>query len=262
MSTRVDWGDGAYEVFSPALRPAAERLVELARPTAGERAIDLGCGDGNVSLPLVRAGAHVTAVDPSLRLLGLADQRVRDDGHQLTTVVGTAESLPLPDGDASLVLSNFGLIFTPEPGRAVAEALRVLAPGGRLLYSAWLPTGPIAQIGQAFGAAITGDATVAESPSPISWHQPATLAPLVPGGASAITAHHGEIDFHAPSAQAFNDEQAEHHPMWRAMREALGDEQAWEQLMREATAILKAASPPDRFLVRSQYVVVEIHPGS
>lgn len=267
MSSAPDWGIGAYEVFAPSLGAAAEHLVGIAAPRPGERAVDLGCGTGNATLPLLNAGAAVTAVDPSLRLLGLAAEQAAAADHQLATVVAGAESLPLPDGDADLIVSNFGLIFCPDAPAAFAETMRVLAPGGRLLYTAWLPAGAIADVATLMREA-TGTKTqpsmppVArdiEGPS-VLWHDPATFANLVPGGSHAITLHHAEATFVADSGEAWFTEQETHHPMWLLAQQALPPT-TWNSIHQQAVQILDAASPEgEPFAIRSPYVVVEIRP--
>ncbi|MBJ7471601.1 MAG: methyltransferase domain-containing protein [Solirubrobacteraceae bacterium] len=267
MSSAPDWGIGAYEVFAPSLSAAAEHLVELAAPRPGERAVDLGCGTGNATLPLLQAGATVTAVDPSLRLLGLAAARAAAADHQLASVVAGAESLPLPDGDADLIVSNFGMIFCPDAPAAFAETTRVLAPNGRLLYTAWLPTGAIADVATVMREA-TGTKTQpsmppvardVEGPS-VLWHDPATFADLVPGGSDAVTLHHAEAVFSAESSEAWFTEQEIHHPMWLLAQQSLPDS-TWASIHHRAVAILDAASPADQpFEIRSPYVVVEIRP--
>ncbi len=271
MSSAPDWGIGEYEIFAPSLVPAAEHLLRLAAPHSGERAIDLGCGNGNVTVPLAQAGPAVTAVDPSLRLLGLATEAVRRAGHDVRPVQAGAEALPLPDGDADLIVSNFGLIFCPEPEAAFAELARVLAPGGRLLYTAWLPEGAIGEIAKRMRAATTDPAIsspraafvgapAGDGPPPVLWHDPATFAHLVPGGADAISAHEGEALFPAGSPDEWFTQMERHHPMWLAAQQAI-DPATWAELRQQGLEILaREAVPSGGIAIRSPYVVVEIHP--
>lgn len=285
MSTGPDWGIGAYEEFAPTLEGAAAHLVQVAAPRKGERAVDLGCGTGNATIPLLEAGAQVTAVDPSLRLVGLATERARAAAHHLTTAVAGAESIPLPDRDADLVVSNFGLIFASDPVAALAEVLRILTPDGRLVFTAWQPSGPIAEIARLMRAAAgaaqqtddggeasrSGDSpggtpgSAARIPMRdaglIAWHDPATFAHLVPGGAEAITVHEAETDFVADSAEAWLDQQARSHPMWLAIRAHLADDAVWQRIQDDSLRILREGSKAeDRLVVASPYVVAEIHP--
>ncbi|MDQ8042973.1 MAG: class I SAM-dependent methyltransferase [Solirubrobacteraceae bacterium] len=267
MGSGPDWGNGYYENFAPELVPAAERLVELAAPQKGERAIDLGCGTGNATVPLAASGAQVTAVDPSLRLLAIAAERVREEGLRITTSLGGAEQLPLPDRDADLVISNFGVIFATDAEAALRESLRVLAAGGRFLYSAWLPEGPISAVRDvmvaAAGSRVPDDVPgpLTDAPRPILWHDPSSFEHLIPGGTDAITVHHGAATFTADSPRAWMEQQAGGHPVWLMVRDAIDDDAIWDGVIERGTEVLTAASTDgDRFSVDSPYVIVEIHP--
>src|SRR6266516_4428237 len=137
----VDWDRGAYEDTAAELAPAAEHVVALAAPQPGQTALDLGTGTGNAALFAARAGAKVTAVDPSPRLLDVARGRLAAEGHEGTFTVATAEDLPFPDASFDLVLSLFAVIFTDRPDLAATEIVRVLKPGGRAFITAWEPVG-------------------------------------------------------------------------------------------------------------------------
>jgi ubiquinone/menaquinone biosynthesis C-methylase UbiE len=142
----VDWGRGQYERTADALVPAAEAVVSAAKLLPGERVVDVGCGTGNVALIAARAGVQATAVDPAARLLDVARALAKGEGLDVQLLPGEVASLPLPDGSVDAVLSNFGVIFAPEPAAAVAEMIRVLAPEGRIVFSAWLPGGAIGHL--------------------------------------------------------------------------------------------------------------------
>lgn len=264
----TDWGDGAYEAFSDRLMPAAMRIAEIAAPQAHESVVDLGSGDGNLALWLARSGAAVTAIEPSERLLALAAQRCAAADLTITPVVGQAEAMPLADDSADLIASNFAVIFSEAPEQAISEVLRVLRPGGRFVYSAWVPEGAIAETSRLFKAAfaermdpLPEGATPPAAPP--AWHDPnAWLAALVPGGSEAITVHEGVIDFIAESGADWNAQQAATHPMWREARAALDDEEAWADLMTRCAEVLDAhSSLPEAMVVASPYVVVEVHPA-
>lgn len=269
MSAQQDWGTGEYEIFAPALLSAAERLVARAAPLPGERAIDLGSGSGNATIPLLDAGATVTAVEPSLRLLGVTVDRVKLAGYDVAPVQAGAESLPLPDGDADLIVSNFGIIFCPEPERAFAELDRVLAPGGRVLFTAWLPAGPIAAIAQRIRAVIADGsvpqarfaASSDEVPAgTVLWHDPETFAHLVPGGAAAISTELDQVVFTANSDEDWFAEMERYHPAWIGARAQLGDGR-WAELRSELVGLLAESVTADGTLaIASDYVTIEIHP--
>lgn len=267
MNGAPDWGNGAYEQFAPALEAPAAHLIRVAAPMAGERSVDLGCGSGNATLPLAAAGTQVTAIDPSLRLLGIATERAREAGHRITSSVARAESIPLPDGDADLVISNFGVIFATEPAAALSEILRILTPDGRFVFTAWQPQGPIADVArlmrQATSSAVQTSPVRDTDPGSglIAWHDPSTYAHLVPGGLDAITVYEAETDFVAESADAWIQAQAQAHPMWLAVREHLADDIVWEQILTKSKELLAAGSQKqDELIVASPYSVIEVRP--
>ena len=83
-----DWGVGHYERTAEVLLPAAQVLVDVAALRSGERVLDVGSGTGNVALLAAAKGAHVTAVDPSERLLGVALAAARERNLDVTCAVG------------------------------------------------------------------------------------------------------------------------------------------------------------------------------
>jgi arsenite methyltransferase len=108
--------------------------IAAARP--GEQVVDVGCGAGMDSLIAARM------VGPTGKVIGvdmtpamLAQARRSAEETRLTHVAfraGYAESLPVPDGWADLVISNGALNLTPDKAATLKEMARVLKPGGRL----------------------------------------------------------------------------------------------------------------------------------
>jgi SAM-dependent methyltransferase len=244
----VDWGLGRYERIAEGLRPAAEEVVALAAPARGERLLDVGCGTGNGSLLAVQRGAQVTGVDPAARLLQVARERV-PGGEFLG---GEAAALPLPDGAVDLVISVFGVIFAPDASEALGELARVCTPSGRIVLSAWLPGGAVADVMRARAEAL---GTVPARP-PFPWHDPAALEDLLaPHGFPHVEIHQRTLPFVGPSAEAWLGDQLHDHPMWVSARAELSDE-ASAALRERTRAILAAANEdPSGFRATSGYVV-------
>jgi SAM-dependent methyltransferase len=140
----MDWGVGHYEHLAEVLRPAAEVVVGQLAPRPDEVVLDLGCGTGNAASIAASRGARVTGVDPSPRLLDVARADAAAAGLDIAFSIGDAASLPVPDGSADAIVSVFGVIFAPDAQAAAAEMARVLRPGGRLVFSAWLREGALA----------------------------------------------------------------------------------------------------------------------
>src|SRR3954462_11003045 len=104
---------GNYERTAALLLPAAEELIRVAAPSAGERVLDVGCGTGNAALLAAARGARVTGVDPAPRLLDVARAQAAARGLEVSFAAGEAAALPLAAASADLVLSVFGVIFAP-----------------------------------------------------------------------------------------------------------------------------------------------------
>ncbi len=209
----MDWGRGAYENVAPVLLPAARALLRTARLRPGHRVADIGCGTGNVALLAARAGAEVTGVDPASRLLVVGEQAARHEGLGIRFLRGEAASLPVPDHSQDRVLSNFGIIFAADPAAAVAEMVRVLAPGGRIVFTAWLPGGLLGRMNDV-AAQMIRDVVGAPPPPPaFPWHDPVALDSVFgPYGLSVAREDH-ELAFTASSPEAYLDRDRISHPL-------------------------------------------------
>lgn len=122
-------------------RTVKGRLVERAAIRPGQRVLDLGCGTGTLGLrvKLTCPGAEVVGLDADARMLRAARLKAGRTGAAVEFVRGHAQKLPFPDGAFDRVVS--GLFFhhlVPDAKRAaLAEARRVLAPGGELHAADW-----------------------------------------------------------------------------------------------------------------------------
>lgn len=141
-----------YERFwARQLAPAQSLLMSRAALEPGENVIDVACGTGLVSLPAATAVAvtdstnhggndrtgRVTATDLSPGMVAAVDGNARSAG--LTNVEAIrcgAEELTV-GGPYDVALCSLGLMYVPDPARALAEMHRVLRPGGRLVVSVW-----------------------------------------------------------------------------------------------------------------------------
>ena len=114
------------------------RAIALARLGAGERALDVGAGTGDLTIGLLRASdpsSAAMALDLSPHMLRVAASRLArtDLAARAATVVGNAESVPLPDLSVDRVISGFTLRNIGDLPRALREMRRVLRPGGRVV---------------------------------------------------------------------------------------------------------------------------------
>jgi demethylmenaquinone methyltransferase/2-methoxy-6-polyprenyl-1,4-benzoquinol methylase len=110
------------------------RLVALAQPVAGRRALDLATGTGDIAFSLASSGARVVGVDITHRMIELATGKATKRRRgSCTFLVGDMLALPFPDRSFDLVTIGYGLRNVPDLAAAVDEIARVLTPGGLAL---------------------------------------------------------------------------------------------------------------------------------
>ena len=98
------------------------------------RYVDLGVGDGLLTLMLAEVAESVTAVDLSTEMLDALRDRAEARGiENIDFLAGEIENVPLPDGCADVVVMSQALHHADVPEHALGEAARILRPGGRLL---------------------------------------------------------------------------------------------------------------------------------
>jgi SAM-dependent methyltransferase len=256
----LDWGIGRYEETAAALEPVAKVVVDRAEVKPGESALDLGSGTGNVALELARAGALVTAVEPSPRLRKVAGERAAEAGLAIDVRAGEAAEIPLDDGTADLIVSVFAVIFAPDPAAALAEMKRVLAPGGRILLTAWVPGVGVGKAYAALGPAITKATGAPPPPMPFGWHEPAALSALAKPHGLTVSMEDMAIVFTAESPEAYVDRDATSHPMWLDGFTRLRDAGHGEEVMREPAlaALHDINEDPKAFRATSRYVIATL----
>lgn len=116
----------ATQLFAAAL---------LAAAGDGRDLLDIACGTGIVTAAALGRGLRPVGLDFSPEMLAQARRR----SPELDLREGDAERLPFADASFDAAVSNFGVHHIERPRRALAEALRVLRPGGRLAYTLWAP---------------------------------------------------------------------------------------------------------------------------
>ncbi|WP_399094700.1 class I SAM-dependent methyltransferase [Streptomyces sp. BBFR2] len=108
-------------------------LLDAAGVGPGTRLLDVGCGPGPVAAAALGRGAEVTAVDASPEMATLAAAAVPG----LDVRVALLDALPFADGEFTAVTGNFVINHLGDPAAGLAEAHRVLAPGGRAALTCW-----------------------------------------------------------------------------------------------------------------------------
>lgn len=136
---RAAWSSGDYAVVGTTLQIVGETLCEAVDLRSGQRVLDVAAGNGNASLAAARHWCDVTATDYVPALLDRARDRAQAEGLAIALREADAEALPFAAESFDVVLSTFGVMFTPDQERAASELVRVCRRGGRIGLANWTP---------------------------------------------------------------------------------------------------------------------------
>jgi len=142
------WDPVAYGKDGAFVHELAGGVIEWLAPQPGERILDLGCGDGQLTRRIAATGALVTAIDASLEMVAAARGRGVAADH------GSAEALPYTDQAFDAVFTNAVLHWVRDQDKMMQQVRRVLRPGGRFVAEMG-GHGNIAAIRVAFAAVLT-----------------------------------------------------------------------------------------------------------
>jgi ubiquinone/menaquinone biosynthesis C-methylase UbiE len=136
-----------YEAgWTHQLQPLHNRLLSLLAASPGEKVLDIACGPGQLSLHMAESvgpGGEVVGIDLSERMVERAwdmaslKQPSVDAAAPVRFLHMDAETLSFPAGNFNAVLCALGLMYVPDPVKALHEMRRVLAPGGRVVLGVW-----------------------------------------------------------------------------------------------------------------------------
>jgi len=125
-STYVDVLDGQ---FTQAIDP----VLDAAQVKSGSNVLDVGTGPGSIAAAARRRGAHAIGIDYAEDMISTARNLYPETPFQ----VADATDLPFANDSFDAVVMGFTLFLIPEPDLALAEAHRVLVPGGRVAFTVW-----------------------------------------------------------------------------------------------------------------------------
>ena len=246
------WSAGDYALIGTTLQMTGELLCEVVDVAAGERVLDVAAGNGNAALAAARRGCDVTACDYVPALLERARARAAAEGLSLETDAADAEALPYADASFDVVLSTFGVMFTPQQEQAASELVRVCRPGGRIGLISWTPTSFVGQMFKLVGRYTPPPAGVR---SPLLWGSETRLGELFGQDVARCDHQRREFMFRYRSAAHWLDAfRAWYGPMNRAF--AALEPAAQAAFERDLVALAEAHNTSSATLrVPSEYLL-------
>ena len=196
------WSSGNYAIVGTTLQIVGEQLCEALDLNAGSTVLDVAAGNGMVSLAAARRWCDVTSTDYVPALLEQGRARAAAEGAAIEFREADAENLPFADNSFDVVLSTFGVMFTPNQDRAAAELLRVCKSQGKIGLANWTPEGFIGQVFKTLGKYLPPPAG---AKSPALWGTTARLNEMFNAGAGSIRAESRLFNFRYRSPQHFLD---------------------------------------------------------
>jgi ubiquinone/menaquinone biosynthesis C-methylase UbiE len=186
------WSTGDYAVVGTTLQIVGESLCEALDLRSGSRVLDVAAGNGNATLAAARRWCDVTSTDYVGSLLDSGRARAQAEGHTIGFQQADAENLPFADAAFDVVLSTFGVMFTPDQDKAAAELARVCRSGGKIGLANWTPESFIGQLFKTIGKYVPPAPGVK---SPALWGTKARLDQLFGKSAKEIRAASRQFTF-------------------------------------------------------------------
>ena len=194
------WSSGDYAVVGTTLQIVGESLCEALDLRAGERVLDVAAGNGNATLAAARRWCDVVSTDYVPALLERGRARASADGLPVQFEQADAENLPYADRSFDVVMSTFGVMFTPDQDKAAAEMARVCKSGGRIGLANWTPS---SFVGELFKTIPKYIAPAAGVKSPALWGTEARLRELFGDRIESIEIERRSFVFRYHSAAHF-----------------------------------------------------------
>ena len=196
------WSSGNYAVVGTTLQVVGEQLCETLDLRAGSKVLDVAAGNGMASLAAARRWCDVTSTDYVPALLECGRARASADGLPIEFIEADAEYLPFGDSEFDVVVSTFGVMFTPNQEKAASELLRVCKPGGRIGLANWTPEGFIGQVFKTLGKYLPPPSG---AKSPALWGTRAALEEMFGAQSRSIKAEPRLFNFRYRSPEHFLD---------------------------------------------------------
>jgi ubiquinone/menaquinone biosynthesis C-methylase UbiE len=251
---QATWASGDYAVIGTTLAITGEQLCEAVDLRAGQRVLDVAAGNGNATLAAARRWADVTSTDYVAALLDRGRARAAAEHLDVTFQQADAEDLPFGDGAFDVVLSIFGVMFTPNQEQAAQELLRVCRSGGKIGLASWTPEGFIGQLFRTIGQHVPPPAGIKP---PALWGTEGRLRELFGDGITQLKTGRRMFVFRYRSAEHWIDVFRSYYgPVLKAF--AALDEAGQARLAGDLTELLERFNQAgsESLVVPSEYLEV------
>jgi ubiquinone/menaquinone biosynthesis C-methylase UbiE len=148
---QVAWSSGDYAMIGTTLQIVGETLCEAVDLRSSQHVLDVGAGNGNATLAAARRFADVVSTDYVGSLLERGRERAKAERLRVIFQEADAEALPFADASFDVVLSTFGVMFTPKQQQAASELVRVCRPAGKIGLASWTPESFIGELFKIIG---------------------------------------------------------------------------------------------------------------
>lgn len=148
---RIAWSSGDYAIIGTTLQIVGEALCEAVDLRSNHRVLDVAAGNGNATLAAGRRFAYVISTDYVISLLERGRERAKAERLPIVFQEADAEALAFEDASFDVVLSTFGVMFTPNQELAASELMRVCRKGGKIGMANWTPESFIGQLFKTIG---------------------------------------------------------------------------------------------------------------
>jgi ubiquinone/menaquinone biosynthesis C-methylase UbiE len=250
------WSSGDYAIVGTTLQIVGEQLCETLDIRAGQKVLDVAAGNGNATLAAARRWCDVVSTDYVASLLERGRARAEADGLSVEFKEADAEALSFGNGVFDVVVSTFGVMFTPNQDSAAAELLRVCKSGGKIGMANWTPEGFIGQLFKTLGKYLPPPPG---AKSPALWGTEARLAEMFGASASAIKSERRDFMFRYRSPEHFLDVFKSYYgPMLKAF--AALDETNQQALRKDLLALIASMNRAQdgTMVVPSEYLEIVI----
>jgi SAM-dependent methyltransferase len=250
------WSAGDYAVVGTTLQVVGEELCEALDLRSTQAVLDVAAGNGNASLAAARRWCDVVSTDYVPALLARARERAEAERLAIEFREADAENLPFEDESFDVVMSTFGVMFTPDQERAAGELLRVCRKGGKIGLANWTPDGFIGQLFKTIGRHVPPPAGVR---SPALWGRRDHLETLFRRPAASIDATQRHFAFRYRSPEHWLDVfKTFYGPVLKAFAALSGDAGlALENDLMRLVALFNR-SGDGTMVVRSEYLEVVV----